>query len=319
MWDLRDRDEGGAVGDAVAFALGTVGGLALGVLVSRRWSPRTVADRAREVGSGIADRARSFAERGDGAGMRAGLRSRARDVAERLRPGRLRRLPLERGELTALEDAVLRRFLDDDVLSECGIDVGCISPGIIELTGDVRSADDRSRAVSAASGVDGVVTVVNRLEVTGADNPVDGGRDTRLEGGPFGSGAEWGGRRSGMGRRRQGKSTDLDRRDDAQHIREVSLEQSDRSDFEELGYGQRPRMAARGEETENRTRYAEDELDNQSPYGKHAVPREGQAKPLNSAARVGEGLKPGTELGLEAADVPVKPHGRTPRDDSPPE
>ena len=40
-----------------------------------------------------------------------------------------------------------------------------------------------------------------------------------------------------------------------------------------------------------------------------------QPQALNSDARVGEGLKPGTELMLEAADVPVKPHGERPRRD----
>lgn len=314
MWDLRERDDSG-VGGALAFALGTVGGLALGVLVSRSFRPGTVADRARAVGSGIADRARSFAERGEEAGLRAGLRSRARDVAQRIRPGRLRRLPLERTELTALEDAVLRRFLDDEVLSERGIDVGCISPGIVELTGTVRSPAESNRAVRAASGVDGVETVVNRLEVGMDDTDERNGRDEEETPG----GGEWTGRRSGMGRPRQGRSTDLGRSDDAQHIREVSLEHADRAEFEELGYGQRPRMAARAEETENLTRYAEDELDNQSPYGKHAVPKDGTPA-LNTAARVGEGLKPGTELALEQSDVPVKPHGaRPPRDDAQPD
>ena len=60
--------------------------------------------------------------------------------------------------------------------------------------------------------------------------------------------------------------------------------------------------------TLSRTNYAEDELDNQSPYGKHAIPVPEQPQALNSQSRVGEGLKPGTELALEAADVPVKPH-----------
>ena len=62
----------------------------------------------------------------------------------------------------------------------------------------------------------------------------------------------------------------------------------------------------------NPTNFREDELDNQSPFGKHAVaqgnPTDGPPQALNSQSRVGEGMKPGTELALEAADVPVKPH-----------
>ena len=68
-------------------------------------------------------------------------------------------------------------------------------------------------------------------------------------------------------------------------------------------------MAARPEAREgNPTDYEEDELDNQSPHGKHAGSEPEQPQDLRARSRVGEGLKPGTELRLERSDLPVKPH-----------
>ncbi len=285
----RHKDEG--LGEGTLVALGAAGGLALGLLLSGRLAP------PREVG--------------------ARLRERAHSAAERLRPGRLRREVREQLQFTALEDAVLDAFLQDDVLSERGIDVGCISRGIIELSGSVRTADEADRAVRLAGGTAGVETVVNRMDLEDDLRRLAarGGseRGERMPGG------EWTGRQSGMGRRRQGGGTEPDRADDSQHIREVSLEHDDRQEFEEEGYGHsQPRMGASPEPLpENPTNYAEDELDNQSPFGKHvADPQLGQPQELNSAARVGEGLKPGTELRLEQSDVPVKPHGQPAADPS---
>jgi hypothetical protein len=90
----------------------------------------------------------------------------------------------------------------------------------------------------------------------------------------------------------------------------VALEQSDRAQFEdeELAHSQ-PRVGARsGVGDVNPTHYEEDELDNQSPYGKHAVPAPEQPQAYNSQARVGQGTDPGLELEMERADVPLKPH-----------
>ena len=119
---------------------------------------------------------------------------------------------------------------------------------------------------------------------------------------------EWTGRNIGMGRRRQGDETDP-AMDDSRHMREVALEQSDRAQFEDedLAHSQ-PRLSARPGPGAPETVYAEDEMDNQDPYGKHAVPVAEQPQALNSQSRVGEGLTPGLELALEQADVPVKPH-----------
>ena len=282
-----DQDRGG---DALMIALGAAGGMVLGLLLAR----------------GIQDPPDSVRQAG------ARLRERARDVAGTIGQGRLRRVVGEEDALAALEDTVLDAFLRDPVLSERGIDVGCIRPGIIELSGSVRSAEEGERAVRLARTLDGVETVVNRMDV-------DRGGNDRWEGHMAG---EWTGRQVGMGQRRQSELTDP-AADDSQHLREVALEQSDRAQYEdeEIAHSQ-PRMGARsGVGDVNPTHYEEDELDNQSPYGKRAVPVAEQPQALNSQARVGEGTEPGLELEMERADVPVKPHsdgwstGRTRDDD----
>jgi BON domain len=280
-WD----DEGGRAGEAIVFALGAAGGFALGLLFSGRMP--------------------------DSAGVReagARLRERAADVARTLGPGRLRRELREQVALTGLEDAVLDAFLRDEVLSDRPIDVGAISRGIIELSGSVRSAAEAARAVQLAREVDGVETVVNRMDVE-EPRPRRGGTASGDEGM---TGGEWTGREVGMGRRRQGHETDPDRPDDSRQQKTEALEDADRVQFADEGYGRDPRVAERPDPGDplERTRYREDELDNQSPYGKHAVPAVEQPQAMHSHARVGEGIKPGTELALEAADVPVKPHSR---------
>ena len=121
---------------------------------------------------------------------------------------------------------------------------------------------------------------------------------------------EWTGRNVGMGQRRQGIETEnRGGLDDSQHMREVALEQSDRAQYEDedIAHSQ-PLMGSRPGTGDVPLNFSEDELDNQDPYGKHAVPAPEQPQALHSQARVGEGLPPGMELALEGEDVPVKPH-----------
>lgn len=271
------------------YTLGALGGVAIGTLLLRAFG---VGRKGEEDEGGTA------------------TRERVQAPPARFRPARLRRPPREQDALVALEDAVLAAFLGDDALRECGIDVGAISPGIVELSGSVWTREQAQRAVAVAQGVHGVETVVNRMEMEDERarlHPRDSDEGMAM------SGAEWTGNQVGMGSRRQGRDTDPDRTDDSHHQLEDAIEQADRAQFADEGYHHRPRNAERDEvQDTNRTDYREDELDNQSPFGKHAVPQgsqdDGPPQTLNSQARVGEGLKPGTELALEAADVPVKPH-----------
>jgi hypothetical protein len=297
MLDFRARDESDFGQDALTFVLGAAGGFAIGMLLSGRGRAQGV----RQLGGTLRDRAGE-------------LRDRARNVASRLRPARLRRETPEQDELTRLEDAVLDAFLSDEVMSERGVDVGAISRGIVELSGAVWTEEEARHAVRLAQRVPGVDTVVNRLDVED-----DGHRHARwpLRDDDAARGeTEWNGRNIGMGRRRRGRETDPARPDDSQHIREVALEDADQDEFEWSGYAaSNARMGERPEVQDGRDRlegYSEGDLDNEDPVGPHTYggeARDARGPDLNTQARVGQGPKPGEELRLEAADVPVKPHG----------
>ena len=277
----------------LVYALGALGGLAIGALLLRGLGgEREEADTAVEAEEAQAP---------------------ARAQAAPFRPARLRRPPRDQEALVTLEDEVLDAFLGDDALRDCGIDVGAISRGIVELSGSVWTRDQSHRAVSVAQSVRGVETVVNRMEIEEERERLHPRVETDDDEGFEMSGAEWTGNQSGMGRRRQGSDTEPNRPDDSQFQREEAIEQADRAQFADEGHYGWPRVGERDEVQEaNRTNFSEDELDNQSPFGKHAVPQgnptDGPPQAMNSQSRVGEGLKPGTELALEAADVPVKPH-----------
>jgi hypothetical protein len=272
--------------NALTFTLGAVGGLAIGMLLSRRAAPE------------------QFTR------ISTGLRERAKTVARRLRPARLRRMAVEQEELTGLEDLVLDAFLADSVLSERGIDVGAISHGIIELSGSVWTEEEADRAVHLANSIAGVNTVVNRLDVETearyrARNLVQVDDDDDAF-----EGSEWTGRMIGMNRRRQGRQTDPDRNDDSQPQTDKALRDADQSQFEDedIAYNQ-PRVGRRPESADPwQVNFDEDELDNQDPHGKHAAyTLDEPPQELNSQARVGEGMKPGERLRLEQADTGETP------------
>jgi len=225
--------------EALTFALGAAGGLALGLLVVRGVSaPKRVSE------------------------LSGNLRDRARTVAGRLRPARLRRLGGEQRELTALEDRVLEAFFGDSVLSERGVDVGAISPGIVELSGSVWTEEEADRAVRVANGVEGVRTVVNRMEIEDETRQLEAVR-RRVEGsnGAIQHGTA---RVGGMGSRRQSPETDPDRPDDSQHMAMGALDRADRAQKADEGYSSAP---GRDDEEPWRENYDEDEVEPQDPHG----------------------------------------------------
>ena len=286
-----DLEEPGGGTRKFVYALGAIGGLALAAFFTGR-------------ATGLIGGGRAGADQeGD----------RQPDAA----PARQRRDQAELDVLAELEDTVLDAFLDDELLSMRGIDVGVVSRGIVELSGSVWTRDEARHAVAVAQAVPGVGTVINRMEIEDererlhprADYGDDFDEDEEMS-------TEWTGNRSGMGSRRQGRETDPARSDDSHSHREFAIEKADRDQMDDEGYGARPRMGEAPEVQEaNRTNFSEDELDNQSPFGKHAVPVVEQPQAMNSQSRVGEGMKPGTELRLEQSDVPMKPHGRQPGDE----
>jgi hypothetical protein len=203
----------------------------------------------------------------------------------------------ERQELLLLEDAVLDAFLADEILSVEPLEIGALAPGVVELSGEVSTREVARAAIEIAQRTPGVGTVLNRLEI-------EAERDV----GARNAGREWTGLRTGMGSRRQGRETDPARRDDSRHQRDVALERADRAQLEEEGLHHRPELAARGYEPGVPSGMRESELDNQSPYGKHATPAAPGRDASAGEGLVGEGLKPGTELRLEGTDLPRKPH-----------
>jgi hypothetical protein len=275
---FREPEEGFWEGNAANFTIGAVAGLALGVLLSRSL-PKS---RSGE----------------------SGLRERAGTAVRRLRPARLHRLAGEQEELDTLEDATLHGFLGDDVLRERAIDIGAISPGIIELSGTVTTEAEAQRAVALANGIQGVRTVVNRMEVKPEVLPALRPRIEFDE-----SGSTFGHQESrvgGMGRRRQGVETDPDRPDDSQKRREEALAAADRQQWRDEGYTGETGLAGSRPEVQRAdgSRFREDELDNQDPHGKRAeVTLDSQPQELNTGSRVGETPDPGIQREMRDAEV----------------
>jgi hypothetical protein len=237
--------------EALTFALGAAGGLALGLLIVRRFpSPE------------------------QSARLSQGLRERARTVAGRLRPARLRRMGREQRELSGLEDEVLKAFFADEVLTERGIDVGAISPGIVELSGSVYTEDEAERAVRVANGVAGVRTVVNRMEIEDEARHLERTRRRLDEASSLTSMQHGVARTGGMGTRRQGRETDPDRPDDSQEQELEALRDADRGQWIDEGY-ETPAPRASSGRASWRTRYREDEVAPQDPHGKRAEGQEG--------------------------------------------
>jgi hypothetical protein len=275
--------------EGITFALGALGGLAAGLLLSRR----NVRQPAGGLGSELREKARMAGER-------------ARSAVERLEPGRLRRMAGDQTALTELEDAVLDSFFADAVLSERGVDVGAISHGIIELSGSVWSDDEADRAVRLANAIPGVRTVVNRLAIEQESQARESRRAGREEGENVTSIQREVARTGGMGTRRQSRLTDPDRTDDSQHREHRSLHRADRDQWIDEGFAAvTPHMSQRSEVTPTpSTQYSEDELDNQDPHGRNAhLTLDSQPQASNPRARMGEGTKPGVDLALEQSGL----------------
>jgi hypothetical protein len=284
MWSFRDSRDEEQRRTLLTLGIGAAGGMIAGLLLSRRGA-RQMADQ--------------FGEQAGRAG--GALRDGFDSVAD-LDPA-----------LAQLEDAVVDTFLNHEILRERGIDVGAISRGIVELSGSVWTEEESDLAVRVANTVPGVQTVVNRLEVEEEAEHLEETRRRFEDGDPALIETRWEGRRVGMGRMRQGSQTEPDRPDDSQSQTEKALRDADIAEWQEdVGVHEHVRTSARPEDvrTGQDPDFDEDELDNQDPHGKHAAyTLDEQPEELRSGSRVGEGTKPGTELRLEDADLPIKPHG----------
>lgn len=124
---------------------------------------------------------------------------------------RRRRAEAPSGRLAELEDAVIRALRADPILRTRAIDVAAVAPGIVELTGSVETEEEAHHAVDVVQGILVVSTVLNRLNLGEFERRLRKQRGTAR---PEASGSRWYGMGVGMGRRRQSRTTDPDRRDD---------------------------------------------------------------------------------------------------------
>ena len=117
-------------------------------------------------------------------------------------------------QLIQLEEDTVDALMADEVVSRCGIDVGAVGPGVIELSGQVGTAEELRRAVAVAQKVNGVHTVLNRLTIGVEESRIRGTRERYTNGDSALHESHWYGVGVGTGRRRQGRSTDPKLRDD---------------------------------------------------------------------------------------------------------
>lgn len=142
-------------------------------------------------------------------GAAAGVAAAAVWTVRRQRAG----APVLDRERIDLEESVVDALLADDETARCAIEVAAIGPGVVELTGMVGTTAELRRALDVTEAVDGVRTVVNRLEVGVERSRRRERRRRYAEGDPALTEQHWYGVGVGMGRRRQG-DTGPDQRDD---------------------------------------------------------------------------------------------------------
>jgi hypothetical protein len=118
------------------------------------------------------------------------------------------------GGVPLLEERVLEAFNNDPVLAERAVDIGAMGTGVIELAGWVDSDEEAEHAMTIARGVPGVETVVNRLMVEDEEQEIGETVRRRQEGDPALTEARWEGQQVGIGKRRQGRSDEMDRHAD---------------------------------------------------------------------------------------------------------
>lgn len=113
-----------------------------------------------------------------------------------------------------IEERVLEAFNNDPILAERAIDIGAMGNGIIELAGWVDNDEEAEHAMTVARGVPGVDTVVNRLLIDDEEQLVADNVRRFKDGDPALHEARWEGQQVGTGKRRQGRSDELDRHAD---------------------------------------------------------------------------------------------------------
>ncbi len=106
---------------------------------------------------------------------------------------------------------MLEAFRNDPILCERAVDIGSLNAGVIELAGWVEDESESEHAVTIARGVPGVDTVINRIALGDDERRFDEAARRTRDGDPALTETQWEGGRVGMGRRRQGNSSEPDR------------------------------------------------------------------------------------------------------------
>jgi hypothetical protein len=126
-----------------------------------------------------------------------------------------------------LEGAVVDALRMDEHAGNSAIDVAAIAPGVIELSGTATDWMAARRAVEVTQGVTGVSTVVNRLDIEALENQLSRTRQRFAAGDASLTETQWTGVGVGMGRRRQGASTDPVQRDDSRGMKTSAIERAE--------------------------------------------------------------------------------------------
>lgn len=127
-----------------------------------------------------------------------------------------------------IEERVLEAFNNDPILAERAIDIGAMGAGVIELAGWVDNDEEAEHAMTLARGVPGVDTVVNRLLVDEEEQLVADNIRRFKDGDPALREARWEGQQVGTGKRRQGRSDEIDRHSDPKpHLEDRWLAKSE--------------------------------------------------------------------------------------------
>ena len=251
MASYRYRDRDGSAAGAVFVAVGALAGLAAGVLLAQRYGGLS------GLGARVRDRvAAARGETRDGDQRPTGYDTPEYDdepLAAGDRGADEGEGEMDEGE--ELEERVLEAFRNDPVLSERAVDIGAVGSGVIELSGWVHSEEESHHAVTVTRGVPGIETVVNRLEVRDEEiRLAESAR--RYESGEVETSPRWEGGGVGIGRPRQGVSTEGARHVDPKPLLEdrwQSEQQSVRAAADDLeGLAERRQRASaevQGDET----------------------------------------------------------------------
>jgi hypothetical protein len=220
MRRYRIREDESSTGTSMAtVVIGALAGFAVGMFVAQRLGGfNGIASRFKKATSGTGEHANRFDFSG-------GSLNEIEDEAAELEASSLASEEDEDfngmddtgdsdSDTPLIEERVLEAFNNDPILAERAIDIGAMGESVIELAGWVDNDEEAEHAMTVARGVPGVETVVNRLLVDEEEHLVSDNVRRFKEGDPALREARWEGQQVGTGKRRQGRSDEVDRHAD---------------------------------------------------------------------------------------------------------